>query len=115
MTALEELNDLNILPLQANGSVPTIRAAATAFGTLPQILARCAGVSVVWAVRAIGGERDNLLRNGRWDAGHSGDSMKDQLSQMATDLMVFAGLVKYKLPGRVYDMLTRAGGDVGAY
>ncbi|KIX02582.1 uncharacterized protein Z518_08523 [Rhinocladiella mackenziei CBS 650.93] len=117
MTALEELNDLNILPLRANGSIPTIRAAATAFGTLPQLLARCAGVSVVWAVRAIGGERDNIIRNGRWEAGYGGDAdgMKDQLGDMAKDLMVFAGLVKYKLPGRVYDMLTRAGGDVGGF
>ncbi|EXJ90449.1 hypothetical protein A1O1_03551 [Capronia coronata CBS 617.96] len=117
MTALEELNDLNILPLRANGSIPVIRAAATAFGTLPQILARCAGISVVWAVRAIGGERDNIMRNGSWEAGNGGDTegMKDQLSDMAKDLMVFAGLVKYKLPSRVYDMLTRAGGEVGAF
>jgi len=117
MTALEELNELNILPLRANGSIPTIRAAATAFATLPQILARCAGVSVVWAVRAIGGERDNIVRNGRWEAGYGGDTdgMKDQLSDMAKDLMVFAGLVKYKLPSRVYDLLTRAGGEVGGF
>ncbi|EHY59109.1 nuclear pore complex subunit [Exophiala dermatitidis] len=117
MAALEELNDLNILPLRANGSIPVIRAAATTFGSLPQILARCAGVSVVWAVRAIGGERDNLVRNGRWEAGYGDDTgpMKDQLSEMAKDLMVFAGLVKYKLPSRVYDMLTRAGGEVGAF
>ncbi|OAG39976.1 hypothetical protein AYO21_05849 [Fonsecaea monophora] len=117
MTALEELNDLGLLPLRANGSIPTIRAAATAFSALPQILARCAGVSVVWAVRAIGGERDNIVRNGRWEAGYGGDAdeMKDQLSNMAKDLMVFAGLVKYKLPGRVYDMLTRAGAEVGGF
>ncbi|OAP60686.1 hypothetical protein AYL99_05688 [Fonsecaea erecta] len=117
MTALEELNELGLLPLRANGSIPTIRAAATAFSALPQILARCAGVSVVWAVRAIGGERDNIVRNGRWEAGYGGDAdeMKDQLSNMAKDLMVFAGLVKYKLPGRVYDMLTRAGAEVGGF
>ncbi|EXJ68162.1 uncharacterized protein A1O5_08777 [Cladophialophora psammophila CBS 110553] len=117
MTALEELHDLGLLPLRANGSIPTIRAAATAFSALPQILARCAGVSVVWAVRAIGGERGNIIRNGRWEAGYGGDAdeMKEQLSNMAKDLMVFAGLVKYKLPGRVYDMLTRAGADVGGF
>lgn len=117
MTALEELHDMNLLPLRANGSIPTIRAAATTFGTLPQILARCAGVSVIWAVRAIGGERDNIIRHGRWEAGYGGDAdgMKDQLSDMAKDLMVFAGMVKYKLPSRVYDMLTRAGGDVGGF
>ena len=117
MTALEELNDLDILPLAANGSIPVIRSLATKFGSLSQLLARCIGVSVVWAVRAIGGERDNILRNGRWEAGYGGDAdgTKDQLADMAKDLMVFAGLVKYKLPGRVYDMLTRAGGDVGGF
>jgi len=117
MLALEELNDLNILPLRTNGSIPAIRAAASTFGTLPQLLARCAGVSVVWAVRAIGGERDNILRHGSWETGAGGDRdvIKEQLNDMAKDLMVFAGLVKYKLPARVYDMLTRAGGDVGGY
>lgn len=116
MTALEELHELNILPLRAHGNIPTIRAAATTFGTLPQLLARCAGVSVVWAVRAIGGERDSLMQHGRWEAGYGdADGMKDQLSDMAKDLMVFAGLVKYKLPGRVYETLTRAGGDVGGF
>ncbi|KAK5052735.1 hypothetical protein LTR84_002601 [Exophiala bonariae] len=117
MTALEELNDLDILPLAANGSIPVIRSLATKFGSLSQLLARCIGVSVVWAVRAIGGERDNIVRNGRWESGYGGDAdgTKDQLADMAKDLMVFAGLVKYKLPGRVYDMLTRAGGDVGGF
>ncbi|ETI22268.1 hypothetical protein G647_06341 [Cladophialophora carrionii CBS 160.54] len=117
MTALEELNELGLLPLQAKGSIPIIRAAATAFGALPQIVARCAGVSVVWAVRAIGGERDRINREGRWEAGFGGDAneVKEQLGNMAKDLMVFAGLVKYKLPGRVYDMLTRAGADVGGF
>lgn len=43
------------------------------------------------------------------------NQLKGQLSQMAKDLMVFAGLVRYKLPSRVYDLLTRAGGDVGGY
>ncbi|EXJ58762.1 hypothetical protein A1O7_06192 [Cladophialophora yegresii CBS 114405] len=117
MTALEELNELGLFPLQAKGSIPIIRAAATAFGALPQIVARCAGVSVVWAVRAIGGERDRINREGRWEAGFGGDAneVKEQLGNMAKDLMVFAGLVKYKLPGRVYDMLTRAGADVGGF
>ena len=117
MGTLEQINDLNILPLQARGSIPVIRSAASAFGTLPPLLARCAGISVVWAVRAIGGEKDSLFAHGSWDAGYGGDrdAMKEQLDGMAKDLMVFAGLVKYKLPGRVYDLLTRAGGDVGAY
>ena len=117
MPALQELNELSVLPLEAKGSIPIIRSAASQFGAMPPLLARCIGVSVVWAVKAIGGERERIMRQGSWDAGYGneGDGVKEQLGSMAKDLMVFAGLVKYKLPGRVYDMLTRAGGDVGGY
>lgn len=117
MSALEELNDLNIIPLSANGSIPLIRTSASGFGTLPQLVARCVGVSIVWAVRAIGGERDKIIRQGSWESGYTGDkdALKDQLGSMAKDLMVFAGLVKYKLPARVFDLLTKVGGEVGSY
>ena len=118
MDCLEELHRVGVLPLQAQGSIPVIRSAATAFGALPQLLARCAGVSVVWAVRAIGGEREKMVLQGGWEGGVGQDSLddrKEMLSTMAKDLMVFAGLVKYRLPGRVYDMLTRVGGEVGGY
>lgn len=117
MDVLEDLNALGILPLKAGGSIPVIRAAAAAFGSLPQLLARCAGVSVVWAITAIGGERENLARSGGWDGGYGDDreEMKEMLGSMAKDLMVFAGLVKYKLPARTYDILTKIGGDVGGY
>jgi len=74
-------------------------------------------VSVVWAIIAISGEREVVSRHSSWDAGFGDDRgrMREMLAAMAKDLMVFAGLVKYKLPARVYDMLTRVGGDVGAY
>lgn len=117
MPALQELNELGVLPLEARGSIPTIRTAASSFGSMPPLLARCIGIAIVWAVKAIGGERERIARQGSWDAGYGndGDGVKEQLGSMAKDLMVFAGLVKYKLPARVYDLLTKAGGDVGAY
>lgn len=117
MPALEELNEIGVLPLAARGQIPLIRQAAQAFSTLPQILAKAIGVTILWAVRAIGGERETLAKHGSWDTGYGRDQdvVKEQLSNMAKDLMVFSGLVRYKLPGRVYDMLTRAGGDVGGY
>lgn len=117
MPALQELNELGVLPLEARGSIPTIRAAASSFGSMPPLLARCIGIAIVWAVKAIGGERERIARQGSWDAGYGneGDGVKEQLGSMAKDLMVFAGMVKYKLPARVYDMLTKAGGDVGAF
>lgn len=118
--AISDLIATDLLPLNANGSVPMIRAKSQAFNSLSPLLARCAGVAVVWAVSAIGAERERLvMEGGAWDGSSGADdareNMKETLSVMAKDLMVFAGMVRYKLPGRVYDMLTRAGGDVGAY
>ncbi|KAJ9655048.1 nuclear pore complex subunit [Neophaeococcomyces mojaviensis] len=118
LRALEELNDMNILPLGARGDISKIRQMATTFSSLPQIVTRCAGLVILWCVRAIGGERERIAREGSWgdaEAKEQMETLKGQLGQMARDLMVFAGLVKYKLPARVYDLLTRAGGEVGDY
>lgn len=121
MDALDEIHSTNLLPLRAEGSIPLIRASAAQFAGLPPVLARCAGVAVVWAVGAIGGERERLIQHGgAWEGGgipeeETRERVRGMLGGMAKDLMVFAGLVKYKLPGRVYDMLTRAGGEVGVY
>jgi len=119
LRALEELNTMSILPLGSEGNIPTIRQMATSFSGLPQLVARCAGLVILWCVRAIGALREQGGREGTWGLPGASDDdvnqLKGQLSQMAKDLMVFAGLVRYKLPGRVYDLLTRAGGDVGGY
>lgn len=121
MDALDEIHSTNLLPLRTEGSIPLIRASAAQFAGLPQVLARCAGIAVVWAVGAIGGERERLIQQtGAWEDGgiaeeETRERVRAMLGVMAKDLMVFAGLVKYKLPGRVYDMLTRAGGEVGVF
>jgi nuclear pore complex protein Nup93 len=41
--------------------------------------------------------------------------LADQMLQSAKDLMVFAGLIRYKLPPRVFETLAKAGQDVGVY
>lgn len=41
--------------------------------------------------------------------------MSEDLLTGAKDLMVFAGLVKYRLGERVWEAVTRCGGDVGVY
>ncbi|KAK5074930.1 nuclear pore complex subunit [Lithohypha guttulata] len=117
LTALEELNSMKVLPLNTNGDIAAIRQLATNFSTLSQLVARCSGLVILWCVKAISAERERIAREGTWGIPGNEDisRLKYQLNQMAKDLMVFAGLVRYKLPGRVYDMLTRAGGDVGDY
>lgn len=119
LTALEELNSISILPLSAQGDIPVIRQMATQFSSLPQLIARCAAFIVLWCIKAIGAQQEILKREGEWQAPgtsqEDANSLSGQLTQMARDLMVFAGLVKYKMPGRVYDLLTRAGADIGGY
>ena len=41
--------------------------------------------------------------------------MGEELLTGAKDLMVFAGLVKYRLGEKVWEGLVRCGGDVGVY
>ena len=118
LAALERINSLAILPLDTKGEVSVVRQMASKFSNLPSLVTRCAGLVILWCVRAIGAERDRLAREGSWeiatprgDVGNEVSKLRDQLGVMARDLMVFAGLVKYKLPGRVYESLTRVGGD----
>lgn len=35
--------------------------------------------------------------------------------QTSKDVMVFAGLIRFKLPGRVWERLAVMGGELGAY
>jgi nuclear pore complex protein Nup93 len=41
--------------------------------------------------------------------------LSEELLVMAKDLMIFSGMIKYKLPPRVYETLARAGADIGAF
>ena len=42
-------------------------------------------------------------------------AMSEELMVAAKDLMVFAGLVKYRLGEKVWAAVTGAGGEVGVY
>lgn len=67
----------------------------------------------MWSIACIGRERERLY-SGMYET-----DMKARLSEellvMAKDLMVFSGMVKYKLPPRVYETLARAGADIGVF
>ncbi|EIT77755.1 nuclear pore complex protein An-Nic96 [Aspergillus flavus] len=111
--ALDAINALNILPLRARGSVPYIRSAAQAFSSFPTMISRNIGHVVMWSITCIGHERERL-RSGTYE-NEIRQSLADELLVMAKDLMIFSGMVKYKLPPRVYETLARAGAEIGAY
>lgn len=66
----------------------------------------------MWCIMACGQQRRVLLSSGFEDPTRK--AMADEFMGMARDLMVYAGLIRYKLPPRVYEALAEAGQDVGA-
>ncbi|KAL1955382.1 hypothetical protein VTO42DRAFT_8602 [Malbranchea cinnamomea] len=108
---LDLINTLQILPLDSHGSVSHIRSAAQAFSTLPPVISRNAGHLIMWSVTCVARERERLA------AGlYENDmrvNMAERLLVTAKDLMVFAGMIKYKLPPRVYETLARVAGEMG--
>lgn len=67
----------------------------------------------MWSITCIGNERERL-NSGPYE-NEIRQGMADELLIMAKDLMIFSGMVKYKLQPRVYEILARAGADIGAY
>lgn len=65
----------------------------------------------MWSITCISRERERMY------SGVYENDMRQTLVQelvvMAKDLMVFSGMIKYKLPPRVYETLAKAAGDIG--
>ncbi|GAM33251.1 hypothetical protein TCE0_003f00017 [Talaromyces pinophilus] len=111
--ALDAINDLQILPLRAKGSVPYIRNAAQSFASLPSVISRNIGPLIIWSITCIGRERERLYA-GAYE-NEIRQALAEELLAMAKDLMLFAGMIKYKLQPRVYETLARAGAEIGAF
>lgn len=93
--------------------MPTIRSSATAFNALPTVVARTVGYAMLWTVLACARNVEKL-RHAEFDT-PAQKQVVERTAQTARDVMVFAGLIRYKLPGRVWEGLARVGGEVGAY
>jgi len=113
MEALGQIENLRILPLSAKGNLSEIRSAANSFSTYPPEIARNIGNVLLWCIGCCSRHREHLL------SGQFEDAMREvlagQLLQKAKDLMVFTGLIRYKMAPRVFETLARVGQDVGAY
>lgn len=109
----QRIESLRVLPLSAKGNLSEIRASANNFSGYPPEIARNIGNVLLWCIGCCSRHREHLL-SGQFD-----DPMRKELAekllQKAKDLMVFAGLIRYKLPPRVFETLAREGQDVGAY
>ncbi|KAK2843907.1 hypothetical protein FQN49_005959 [Arthroderma sp. PD_2] len=109
--ALDDINNLQILPLTAQGSITYVRSAAQAFSSLPPVIARNTGNLIMWSITCINRERERMY-SGAYE-NDMRQTLVQELVVMAKDLMVFSGMIKYKLPPRVYETLAKVGGDNG--
>ena len=90
-----------------------IRSTAQAFNQLPAVVARTVGYVLLWTVLACSNNVERL-RAAEFETGAQQDTIQ-RCVQTSRDVMVFAGLIRFKLPGRVWEALARVGGDLGAY
>lgn len=82
------------------------------FAGLAPPIVRNTGSLLAWTVTACGQQRRVLLSSAFDDPNRR--AMADDLLQVARDLMVFAGLIRYKLAPRVYEALAAVGQEIGA-
>ncbi|KIV99809.1 uncharacterized protein PV09_08613 [Verruconis gallopava] len=107
--ALEAISRTHLLPLDAHGDINVIRTVAGNFQKQPQVVARTVGDVILWAVQAVRSERNRLASTAFEDAGKR--AMERELETIGKDLMVFAGLVKFRLSPRVFEVLAGEGGE----
>lgn len=107
------MENLNILPLKANGNLQLIRSTANQFSTLTPEVARNIGNVLLWCIMCCSRHREHLLRGPFEDP--TKQKLADELLQKGRDLMVFAGLIRYKLPPSVFETLAKVGQESGVY
>ncbi|CAK3918653.1 related to nuclear pore (Nic96) [Lecanosticta acicola] len=111
--ALEKIKASNVIPMGENGTLSAIRMKAVEFQGFPPSVARTVGHVMLWTVIACSNEVDHIRRQSLQNP--NATQYVAACTQQAKDVMVFAGLIRYKLPGRVWETLAQAGQDLGAY
>ena len=108
------ISALGVLPLTAHGSIPIIRNAAQTFNALPTPISRNIGPLLLWTITSIGRHREVLANKQLGGAeGGTNAQISEDLLASARDLMVFAGLLRYRLGERVWEAVCGVSSDVG--
>lgn len=113
LTNVQDVTESGILPTEVNGNMTAIRQTAQAFNGFPTAVSRTVGYVMLWTVLACSSNVERL-RAAEFETGAQQDTIA-RCGQTSRDVMVFAGLIRFKLPGRVWDALARVGGNAGVY
>jgi nuclear pore complex protein Nup93 len=106
---LDRIRETHLLPLTARGDMNVLRTVSTNFARHPEVVARTIGDVILWAVQAVRCERRRLGGAAFEDEGRRG--VERELEGVGRDLLVFAGMVKFRMSPRVFEALAGEGGD----
>ncbi|OQO10666.1 hypothetical protein B0A48_03964 [Cryoendolithus antarcticus] len=109
--AIDYIRTSDILPLSTNSNTTAIRAKAAGFNRSPVVLANTIGHAMIWAMIGTANQVAHLRAMDMRTEGNG--RLVDEFKGMAGDVMTFAGLIRWKLPGRVWEVLGEAGRSVG--
>lgn len=109
--ALDLINSMELLPIHAKGNVTVIRSFAQKINALQPVVARNIGSLLLWTVTSCSKQKE-VFQSAAYQVNKQAI---DDLSAAAKDLMMFAGLIRYKLAPNVFEVLARAGQNAGAY
>ena len=77
------------------------------------MISRLVGPLLLWTIMCISKQRASLSQ--KYYEGGASRQLSEELLSAARDLMVFAGLIKYRLSEKVWEAVCGAGGDSGVY
>lgn len=69
----------------------------------------------MWTITCIGRQRESLASRQYGGGEGTNKELSEELLGNARDLMVFAGLIKYRLGERVWEAISSVGQNVGVY
>jgi nuclear pore complex protein Nup93 len=78
-------------------------------------VSRTVGHLLTWTIMCCMHQRQLLRASVFGGMGSSRQQVADELAVQAKDLMVFAGLIRYHLPPRVFETLARAGAEIDSW
>ncbi|EMC93060.1 hypothetical protein BAUCODRAFT_125989 [Baudoinia panamericana UAMH 10762] len=110
---IDTISQTNLLPTTTSGDTSAIRAQVLAFSSYPAVLARTIGHIMLWSVVACSNQVAHL-KQAEFETGVQRATI-GRCVQMAKDVVVFAGLIRYRLPGRVWEGLARVAGEMGEF
>ncbi|KAG0133492.1 Nup93/Nic96-domain-containing protein [Tuber indicum] len=100
---LQIIQDVDVIPIEKDADVGSIRRRAQNFGTLHDTVARNVGILLKMTVECCSRLSAELRDSMYADASRSQKLI--ELKTRAKNVMIYAGMIQYKLPAHVYEFI----------